>query len=208
MKDEWIIVIPKNSSLKACKKMVKRIVKDEGIERIKLLEARGEDIAFFVSRLLKENKKAVGVTGEDLFREWQLDNPSQHLDVIRRYEWRDKNALFGKPILCLLGPKGKALQDLPKKLKIAISDKYKKLSKHYLNLLENAGYRFEKIYLSGSVEEAFIHGISDLVIDIVYSGVSTKKVGLECYDRIFESDIVVIGRKEDFTDLPKIAIRK
>ena len=116
--------------------------------------------------------------------------------------------MFGKPVLCLLGPIGKKLNEMGKNLRVAISDKYEKLSKHYLNLLENLGYRFEKIYLSGSVEEAFARGIADIVIDIVYSGGSAKKAGLECYDKIFESDMVIIGQKEDFKEIPKISIRK
>lgn len=208
MKNEWILVIPKNRSLSACKKLVKSVVKDEKIKEMVPLEVRGEDVAFFVNKLLGENKNALGVTGEDLFREWQLDNPGAHLDVIKRYEWVDKNALFGKPVLCLLGPAGKKLEQLPKDLRVAISDKYKKISKHYLNLLENLGYKFEKMYLSGAVESAFQHGIADIAIDIVYSGESAREAGLECYDKIFESDIVVIGKRESFLELPKIAIRK
>lgn len=205
---KWIIVVPKNRSLHECKKLVKTLTKDEGMEEVEILETRGEDVAFFVNNLIRQNKKAAGITGEDLFREWQLENPSEHLDIIRRYEWKDRDAAFVKPVLCLMGPVGKKLEDLPKNLRMAISDKYKKLSKHYLNLLENLDYRFEKIYLSGSVEEAFSHGIADAVIDIVYTGESAKKAGLECYDRIFESDIVVIGKKEDFKEIPKISIRK
>jgi ATP phosphoribosyltransferase len=184
------------------------MVKDEGFQDVKTLESRGEDVAFFVSNLIKTEKKAVGVTGEDLFVEWQMENPSDHLEIIRRYEWKDGEAMFGKPVLCLLGPKGKKLADLPRKLRVAISDKYKKISKHYLNFLENLGYAFEKVYLSGSVEEAFAHGLADIVIDIVYSGKSASDSGLECYDKIFESDIVVIGNKEDFKEVPKIILKK
>lgn len=206
--NDWTIVVPKNRSLKECKEIVGTLLKDEGIKGYKILEVRGEDIAFFVSKLLKENKNAIGITGEDLLREWQLENPTENLDIIRRYEWRDKEALFDKPVLCLLGPKGKKLEDLPKNLKVAISDKYKKISKHYLNLLENLGYKFEKIYLSGSVEEAFAHGIADIVIDIVYSGKSANKAGLRCYDKIFESDIAIIGEKERHPSLPKISLKK
>lgn len=194
--------------MKACREIVKTVVKDEGIKDFRILEVRGEDIALFVNTLIKKNKKAVGITGEDLLREWQLENPAEHLDIIRRYEWRDKGALFGKPVLCLLGPKGNNLGDLPKKLTIAISNKYKKMSKHYLNLLENQGYKFEKIYLSGSVEESFIYNIAYLVIDIVYSGKSAEQAGLECYDKIFESDIVIIGDIKDFKEIPKVSIKK
>ena len=105
--------------------------------------------------------------------------------------------MFGKPVLCLLGPKDKKLEDLSKKLKVCINSKYKNLAKKYLNLLENKGYKFTKIYLSGSTEAAYRNGLSDLVIDIVYTGASMKNANLEVYDKLFESDFVVIGVKND-----------
>jgi len=205
---KWTIVVPKNRSLKACREKVERLVEDEGIKKYKVLEARGEDIAFFVHSIIKEGGKAIGITGEDLFKEWKLNNPSEHLDIIRRYEWKDEEAMFNKPVLCLLGPKKKELEDLPKKLRVAISDKYKRISKHYLNFLEDHGYSFKKFYLSGSVEEAFPHGIADVIIDIVYSGKSADECGLRCYRKIFECDMVAIGKKEFHHSLPKISIVK
>jgi len=206
--NEWLIVVPKNSSLKSCREVVETLAKDEGIKNERVLEVRGEDVAFFVDKLAKQNKKVMGITGEDLFREWQLKNPSDSLDIIRRYEWRDKEAMFGKPVLSLLGPKGKKLEDLSKNLKIAISDKYTEISKHYLDLLEKEGYKFEKVYLSGSVELAFLYGIADIIIDIVYTGKSAEEVGLKCYNILFEADVVVIGKRESFIEIPKISIKK
>jgi len=206
--EKWIIIVPKNKGLNSKRDLIDGILNDEGIKEYKLMQVRGEDVGFFVSNLLTLGKKALGITGEDLFREWQLEHPLEQLDVIRRYEWKDNDTLFGKPILCLLGPKGKTLENLPKNLKVAIANKYQKLSDHYLNLLENKGYTFKKIYLSGSVEDTFVYGIADLVVDIVYSGKSAKEAGLECYDKIFECDLVVIGRREQLKETPKITIKR
>ena len=96
-----------------------------------------------------------------------------------------------------MGPKDKKLDKLPKNLKVCINSKYKNLAKRYLNVLENAGYSFVKIYLSGSTEAAYCNGLSDLVIDIVYTGASIKKAELDVYDKIFESDFLIIGAKND-----------
>jgi len=41
----------------------------------------------------------------------------------------------------------------------------------------------------------FSRGLVDLVVDIVYSGKSAEEAGLEVYDKIFSSDIVIIGCK-------------
>ena len=204
--NEWIIVVPKNRSLKGCKDILDSFLSQEGITNFSLLEVRGEDIPFFVSNLIQKNNLSLGIVGEDLFKEWQLENTSSGLDILRRYEWKDKEALFNKPVLCLLGPKGKKIEDLPKNLRVCISDKYKKIAKRYLNSLETLGYNFEKRYLSGAVESTFQHGIADLVIDIIYSGKSAEEAGLEIYDKIFESDIVVIGKRNSFHSLPKIEI--
>jgi ATP phosphoribosyltransferase len=204
----WIIVVPKNRSLVACKKIVETLVREEGIANISVLECRGKDVPFFVKSLLSLEKNAVGITGEDLFREWELENPKEHLDVIRRYEWKDNSALFGKPVLGLMGPPGKKISDLPKKLRIATSDKYKKISEQYLNSIKDSSHEIDIIPLAGSVEDAFKYGIVDLVIDIVYSGKSSKEAGLEYYETIFESDIVVVGDKTHFNVVPKIAIKK
>ncbi len=184
-------IVPKNSGLSKCKKIAKKYSKS------KLIEVRGEDVPLVVSRISK-NSKAIGITGEDLFREFLMENKNEtNLKILKKINWYDDSSLFGKPVLCLLGPKDKKLENLNKKIKVCINSKYKKISKNYLNILESKGYNFEKIYVSGSSEEIFSLGMSDLVIDIVYSGKSISEKGLEIYDKIFESDIVIIGEKQE-----------
>jgi len=106
--------------------------------------------------------------------------------------------LFGKPTLCLLGEKNRKIEEMEKKLRICINSKYKELAKKYCtNLLENQGYNIEKIYASGATEEFFSNNIADLVIDIVCSGKSAEEAGLKVYDKLFESDIVILGGKNE-----------
>lgn len=189
-----ILVIGKNSGLK---EKSRQALKEYDLLG-KIIEVRGEDVPLLVSTLIKQGKKVIGITGEDLFKEFCLENRTVYIKILRRLVWRDKNFVFEKPTLCLLGPKDKELNYLAKKLKICINSKYKKLAKKYCNRLEkDGGYSFEKVYASGATEEFFSNGLVDLVIDIVCSGRSADEAGLRVYDKIFSSDIVIIGGKDE-----------
>lgn len=189
------IVVPNNRSLANYVDITLQYL--ENPSKDKVVISRGEDIPFVIEELLQNGKKAIGLTGRDLFKEYELSKYDTKLVILKTIDWNDKNAVFGKPVLCLLGPKGKKLEELPKNLKVSINSKYKNLAKKYLNILEGKGYRFAKIYLSGSTEAAYCNGISDLVMDIVYTGSSMTNANLEVYDKIFESDFVIIGAKND-----------
>ena len=178
-----IFIIPKNSGLSICREIAERYSGE-------LIELRGEDIPLMVSNLVRQKKKVIGITGEDLFIEYLLRTKDKSLEIKKTKVWKDRNCLFEKPTLCLLGPKDKNFEDMPKKLKICINSKYKELSKKYCtNLLENKWYQIEKVYASGATEEFFSKKIVDLVIDIVCSGKSTDLAGLKVYDKLFSSDI-------------------
>ena len=187
------IVVPNNKSLGSYVETTLEYLGNPSKD--KLVVSRGEDVPFIVESLSKNGKEVLGLTGRDLFKEYEISNYNTKLRVVKTINWEDGKALFGKPALCLLGPKNKKLGELQKKLKVCINSKYRNLAKKFLNILEDKGYRFAKIYLSGSTESAFSNGISDLVIDIVYTGGSIKKAGLEVYDKIMESDFVIIGNE-------------
>ena len=193
--DDLFVVVPNNRSLS---NYLDRAMNDLGdVNKERIIKSRGEDVPFIVEELSKNGKKVIGLTGKDLLKEYELARYDTELVVLKTVVWSDEMALFGKPVLCLLGHKNKKLEDLPKKLKVCINSKYKNLAKKYLNILEGRGYTFTKIYLSGSTESAYSNGLSDLVIDIVYTGASMIKTDLEVYDKIFENDLVIIGVKND-----------
>ena len=82
-------------------------------------------------------------------------------------------------------------------MKICINSKYKELAKKYcINILENKGYVIQKIYASGATESFITKGLADGIIDIVCTGKSAEKESLQIYEKIFESDIVIIGETE------------
>ena len=189
------IVVPNNKSLANYVDITLQYLGNPSKDRV--VVSRGEDVPFIIEELSQNGKRIIGLTGRDLFKEYELSKYNTNIVVLKTINWDDQNAMFGKPVLCLLGPKGKKLEDLPKNLRVSINSKYKNLAKKYINILEDKGYRFAKIYLSGSTESAYCNGISDLVIDIVYTGSSMKNANLEVYDKIFESDFVILGVKND-----------
>lgn len=167
-------------------------------DKSKIQEVRGEDIPLFVEKLIKENKRVVGTTGEDLFKEFLLNNRESKLKILKRIVWKDNSFIYNKPALCFLGDKNKKPEELPKRMKICINSKYKEIAKKYfINPWENQGYKIEKIYASGATESFFTKGLIDGVIDIVCSGKSADNAGLKVYEKIFESDIVIIGLQDE-----------
>ncbi len=184
-----VFIVPKNSGLSICKELAKEYSGE-------ILEVRGEDVPLFVANLLKQGKNVIGITGEDLYKEFNLKNENI-TEILKIIPWKDAKCFFGKPTLCLLGSKDKTLENLPKKIRICINRKYQKLTNKYcINKLISQGYNVEKVYVSGDSESMFSNSLVDLVVDIVYSGKSAEEAGLKVYDKIFSSDIVVIGRKK------------
>lgn len=183
-----LFIIPKNSGLVVCKDISKKYSGE-------VLEVRGEDVPLFVFELIRQGKKVIGITGEDLLKEFLLENKNTGLEIIEVIKWDDPSCIFGKPTLCLLGDKNKKFEEIDKKVRVCINKKYSRIAKKYLSRLEDGGYCFEKLYLSGATESSFVNGLVDLVIDIVYSGKSASEAGLAIYDKIFSSDIVIIGER-------------
>lgn len=200
----YFILVPKNRSLKNYVDIALNGFKSKDKE---IIEARGEDIPLLVEKLALNGKQIIGMTGYDLLKEYQLQKYNSKIKIIKKIIWKDNKALFGKPVLCLLGPKNKNLENFPKRLNICINKKYKNISKKYLNLLEEKGFSFDKTYVSGSTETVY-NGISDLIIDIVYTGNSMKNANLKIYDKIMESDFLIIGAGNYNTAIkPKLSVQ-
>lgn len=190
-----VLLVPKNSGLKDYRE--KALAFFPPSEKTRLIEVRGEDVPFLVEQFREKGKKALGLTGEDLFKEYCLENKETGLTVVRRVVWDDPEAMFRKPTLCLVGPQDKDLESMPKEMVVAINAKYRKLAKKYLNFLERQRFVFKKIYMSGAVETSCSEGVADLIIDIVYTGNSLKRYGLKVMDTILKSDFVIVGVQND-----------
>lgn len=180
-----IFIVPKNSGLSICKEVSKEYIGD-------ILEVRGEDVPRVVWELSKLEKKAIGITGEDLFKDFLICNKEARLSLLKRITWDNNQCMFDKPTLSLIGPKNKDMNELPRTIKIGINRKYANLAEDYLKDLGEK-YRLEKIYLSGATEQLISLGVCDLVVDIVCSGKTLSQFDLSVYKQLFSSDIVVIG---------------
>ena len=178
--------MPKNSGLEDYRNALQAMPNEK-------ILVRAEDVSFFVDKLISKGINAVGITGLDLQKEYKFKNPLSEVRVIQNLGWGDESALFGKPTLCLLGPiGGKGL--LPQMLGVvAINKKYSAIADNYLGKLRQKGISFEKILLNGATELAAEVGIANYVIDIVVSGKSAKEAGLRVYERILESEAVLVG---------------
>ncbi len=192
------IVVPKNSGLRKYREISLRFLEENlDISRTRIIEARGEDVPFWVEEFSGKGQDAIGLTGEDLYIEYCLarkkGGAASNSIILKKIRWDDDSAVFGKPTLCLIGSKDKSFESLPKELTVCISSKYKEIAESYLSLLEKKGYSFKRIYVKGCVEVSCSEGIADLIIDIVYTGASLGRYGLQVYDRIRESDFVIMA---------------
>jgi len=202
------LFIPKNGGLYD---YVNKILPESGLdqERIEslskggLLEvilARGEDIPQRVAEYNRQGKKAYGLTGDDLFDEYLMNQrelkEQVRLAVLNTYDWFDEKAEFRKPALCLMAKTEDILDGDTRGLKVAVNKKYFQTSYEYLQ--KRLGRKPRITSYSGDTEASVKDGINDCCIDIVYSGKSRKANGLKIVEPIRFSDIVLIGQDIDF----------
>lgn len=172
-------MLPKNSGLGKYR---------ENLEQLpnKKIIVRAEDVPIFIDKLGEKGINCIGLTGEDLFSEYKLNNINSKTKVIQKIPWEDETALFNKPAICLLGKKP---LDKISNSTVAINKKYSKIAENFLT-----NFSCEKIYFNGCTETAAETNLADYVIDIVYSGSSAKEAGLVVLENIFSSDVVVVGK--------------
>ncbi len=202
------VLVPKNSGLKDISESAIEYIKEKDPEKgIEILPFRGEDIPSLVEGFNERGFEAIGVTGEDLFIEYCLGNQST-LAAIKKVPWRNENFVFKKPTLCLLGPKGFSLKNKSKKLVCIVNRKYRFLSENFLEKLKRNGFNVEIRQANGNLEKAVEQGLADICVEIVCSGSSIKENNLEVLEKVFESDLVVVGKNSqtifDLEELEKV----
>lgn len=205
---DLVILIPKNGGLKdtvsttlnemgvdyLAADKIDRDNFNDGVFKISLW--RGEDIPKIIEDLYFEKGiKAIGFTGDDLFDEYKLNNPMTPVEVIETTEWIDESAKYMRPALCLLAPKGSQLKG---KVKIAVNAKYEQTSRLALDeIKESLGIEPEIFVYNGNTELTVAQGITDAAVEIVYTGNSIERNGLEIIGKPIRcSDFVLIGINE------------
>lgn len=201
------VLVPKNSGLNERAIEALKFVEVKDFKKgIRVLPFRGEDIPALVEEFNARDLNAIGITGEDLFVEYCLGKQSD-LSVIRKVPWVDERFVFKKPALCLLGPEGFSFEKNAKKLVCAVNRKYRFLSENFLEKLRRNGFEVEVKEAGGNLEQAVEQGLADICIEVVCTGSTMKQSSLKVVEKVFESDLVLIGKgKEEYFGLR--ALRK
>lgn len=171
-----------------------------GLARKERIVCRAEDIPRLVERFGRQGTRALGVTGEDLFYSAE-EKERENLRILCKKAWQDPRFVFGKPTLCLMGPKEKSLSDFEGVVRVGVNRKYARLACSFLDAFAPSRLAPALLHLSGQTETAVREGLADLCTEVVCTGATMKKNGLRCYAALFSSDLVLIGFKRPRFDL-------
>jgi ATP phosphoribosyltransferase len=149
---------------------------------------RPRDIATYVG----SGALDVGVTGRDLL----LDSHSTAIEI--------DELDFGASTFRFAGPIG-VYSELSELSGLRIATSYSALVSDFLS---NAGVSASVVHLDGAVESAVRLGVADAVADVVETGSTLKKQGLEIFGPvILESQAVVIAAKPEIDGLDTLRRR-
>lgn len=145
---------------------------------IDLLLVRDDDIPHFVATGVAD----IGIVGENVYAEWQLDAPEAPVSLVRRLG-------FSFCRLCLATPKDGPLRS-PKDLEgKSLATSYPLILQRYF---KEQGIKASVMQMSGSVEVAPKLGIADGIFDIVSSGATLEANGLGTIADVFHSEALLI----------------
>ena len=145
------------------------------------LMVRDDDIPGFID----SGASDIGIAGENLFIEYQLDNPNSNIEIISRLKF----ATCRLSIAVINDGVVKCLSDLNGK---TIATSYPSTLRDFLN---KNGINAKIIVMHGSVELAPKIGIADAICDLVSTGTTLKENGLFEMEVILKSEAVLLGRK-------------
>jgi ATP phosphoribosyltransferase len=185
-----VVLTPKNRGLAAMADYALRL--SSLATPFERTPVRGEDIPLLASEIARSGRALLAFTGEDLLEEWLAGGRVLDPRIVRRsVAWNDPAARYGKPALCLIGPRG---VDLPERgtLRVAVCAKYENLARRYLRTLECAERTIDVVAIAGTVEAAILHNLADFMIDIVVSGTTIDALGLDVRAVIMTSDLAVL----------------
>ncbi len=185
-----VILIPKNRGLAAMADYALRTCMPPGaFERTFV---RGEDVPLLASEVARSGRPVIALTGEDLLEEWLAGDRKLDGRLTRStIAWNDPQARYGKPALCLIGPRGVALPQRGE-LRVAVCAKYENLARRFLRTLERPELHIEPVAIAGTVEAAILHDIADFMIDIVVSGKTIDALDLEVQTIVMKSDLALL----------------
>jgi ATP phosphoribosyltransferase len=185
-----VVLLPKNRGLAAMAECALRNNPPSGAYEPTFV--RGEDVPLLASEVARSGRPVLAFTGEDLLEEWLAQGRTLDARIARRsIPWNDSSARYGKPALCLIGPRGVPLPERGE-LRVALCAKYENLARRYLRTLERPGLRIEPVLIAGTVEAAILHNVAAFMIDIVVSGKTIDDLDLDVREVIMTSDLALL----------------
>jgi ATP phosphoribosyltransferase len=185
-----VVLLPKNRGLAVMAEYALRCNPPPGAYDPTFV--RGEDVPLLANELARSGRPVLALTGEDLLEEWLAGGRTLDTRISRRsIAWKDPAARYGKPALCLIGPRGTALPEQGE-LRVALCSKYENLARRFLRTLERPGMRIEPVLIAGTVEAAILHNVATFMIDIVVSGTTIDELDLDVRDVIMTSDLALL----------------
>ena len=166
----------------------KELIVTDARNDVEFFYLRPRDIATYVG----SGALDVGVTGRDLL----LDSHSTAIEI--------DELDFGASTFRFAGTIGRftALRDLEG---VRVATSYSAL---VTDFLEREGVHASVVHLDGAVESAVRLGVADAVADVVETGTTLKKQGLEIFGPvILESQAVLIAANEDVDGLDTLRRR-
>lgn len=166
----------------------KELIVSDPRNDVEFFYLRPRDIATYVG----SGALDVGVTGRDLL----LDSHSTAVEV--------DELDFGASTFRFAGPIGR-FSELSELNGVRVATSYAALVSDFLT---RSGVTADVVHLDGAVESAVRLGVADAVADVVETGSTLKKQGLEIFGPvILESQAVVIARKPDVEGLETLRRR-
>lgn len=154
---------------------------------------RGEDVPYLANQLVREGRSLLAFTGDDLLDEWLAAGNVLDARLRRsRMIWSDPAAVYGAPALCLIGEPAFELSTRPREgLRIAVCARYRRLATRFL--AEWLGrVQYDLTAITGSVETVVLHGVAELMIDVVVTGRTISAAGLRVHRVISTSDLAIL----------------
>ncbi|HEV3090747.1 MAG TPA: hypothetical protein VGX91_04800 [Candidatus Cybelea sp.] len=190
--DNTTVLLPKNRGLAA---QLSHVLDAKAWERCAPRAVKGEDVPYLANELARAGRRVLAFTGEDLVEEWLAAGNALDLRLSRsRMLWRDPQAIYGAPALCLIGsPAGDLAAgetDDAEPVRIAVCARYRRLAERFLTQWTARPY--ELVPIAGSVETVLLSGVAELMIDIVVTGRTLREAGLSVLRVISTSDLAVL----------------
>ncbi|MBQ6624817.1 MAG: ATP phosphoribosyltransferase [Clostridia bacterium] len=154
----------------------RKLIFENEEKQVRYFWVKPSDVSIYVERGAAD----IGVVGKDILLEYSPDI----------YELLDLD--MGKCKMAVAAPKG-FYDDSERTLKVAT--KFSKIASDYYSSI---GREIDIIKLNGSIEIAPILGLSDVIVDIVETGVTLKENNLEVVNSILDISTRLIANKTSF----------